>query len=690
MINKNLPVQPQPSNERSKEAEMVEQDQGDQNITGDLASMKTHSMNRTVQSDIGATSVISQLNKTENSQDRLFRESMPTERLSKRKHSVLIDERPNQYAQKRIRLRLSSAIPVAEGLTSNEKKLNDSSTIESGTVQLADDLISQDKQWISFLKVFFKEIPIQEPSMDRITSVQRKAGKIEEIIFLIEEYTFNRGYGNLNLFIEFLRNFVRLSPGTLSLIRFTGCTKTLHNKLPNLLSGLPDYGVDDSITDGDGRLLSLRKTPDKIFGIPYMIQDKIPIDLLSKNTLQIYTVWDSFDTSPKAPLFQITNYRWFPKCVKSDLLKNLENHLPIYPYEVSKNTSTPQLMQREIANSLQTMNLASHGYDTEKLTHFFTELIQLAKEDKIYLALSYHSSGMEKHRYYNYANAVKSRFSDKPIIIIAPRKRKHYLSEKGRKELCDTGKLRFSTDYTLHFINEKSFKDNVTVYEFSYLPKRLFELVCYFSNIPIYAPGASTANIAQCLNKPYLWSTGHEMPTIGKPEVLGRWKVVNDAFRLDSFGIQKAKLALLTMSKEQIRLSDSDNYKLWQDPENAHLELSNISKKMTNHILTYRGLIAALIPHFFNGTDTSKIHEYPVTTGDDRQRYFTQLLDEGRLAEFCQYVCDQSNEILVDYMSRATTPGESFYELTRELQQKALHPDNNMMLEVLERNLPNH
>ena len=103
----------------------------------------------------------------------------------------------------------------------------------------------------------------------------------------------------------------------------------------------------------------------------------------------------------------------------------------------------------------------------------------------------------------------------------------------------------------------------------------------------------------------------------------------------------------------------------------------------------YHELTAALLPHFFNGTDTSKIYEYPLISAGDRQRYFTRLLDEGRLPEFCQYVCDQTNEILRDYMSRATTPGESFYELTRELQQKALHPDNNMMLEVLERNLPN-
>ena len=188
---------------------------------------------------------------------------------------------------------------------------------------------------------------------------------------MIEHCSNNSGYGNLNLFIEFLRNFVRLSPGTLSLIRFAGCTETLRNKLPNLLSGLPDHEVGDLITREDDRLLSLGKTPDKLFGIPYITQDRRPIGLLSENTLQIYTVLEYFKTSPKAPLFQITNYRFFPEAVEKDLLQNQENHLPIYPYEVSKNTSTRQLMQREIADSLQAMNPAKHSYDTTKLTYFF-------------------------------------------------------------------------------------------------------------------------------------------------------------------------------------------------------------------------------------------------------------------------------------------------------------------------------
>ena len=264
------------------------------------------------------------------------------------------------------------------------------------------------------------------------------------------------------------------------------------------------------------------------------------------------------------------------------------------------------------------------------------------------------------------------------------------MSEKGRKELINAGNVCFSSNYSFDFTTEKSHKDTVTVFEFNFLPKRLFELVCYFSNIPIFAPGASTANIAQCFNKPYLGNCGHDLPIISNREVAGRWEVVNDALKFKSLRMQKAKSALLTMSKKQINLSHGDNLECWGNPENAHLKLEEINDAITVPVLNCRGLISTLLPHFFNGTDTSKIYKYHSISIDDRKSYFTRLIDESRLPDFCQYVCDQSNEIMLDYMSRATKPGGTFYELARELQLKALHPDNNMMLEVLERNLPNH
>ncbi|WP_422411067.1 MULTISPECIES: hypothetical protein [unclassified Endozoicomonas] len=683
MINSHFPVQPRLTSELLTQEKTIKVEDGDQTTTDTFASQEHHNINKIFKNDVCATSAINQVHKPENTLEKSFPE--PPTKLEH--YYVSTNEGITWHDEKRTACESSSA----EVLPKKLKNTKESSIIESSDLQQVGCLIPKDKQWISFLQDFFRQIPIHASSMNRITSLQSKAGKVKEIVFLVEASSPTQGYGNLNLYIEFLRNFVRLSPGTLNLVRFSGYEPTLSNKLPNLLSGLPARDIDESIIHGDHKLSSPKIRPDKIFGIPYIIEQTIPTHLLSKNTLQIYTVWDSYKTSTKAPLFQITNYRWFTECTKEIPLKNRENHLPIYPYEVNKDTSTPELMKRDIANSLQKPVI--QGYDTEKLAQFFTELLQSAKENKIYLALSYHAWGMLKHEYYNYTNAAKACFGDKPIIIIAPHSENISLSEKGKKELSDTGNIQFSTNYSLDFTTEKSLIDKVTVFEFTFLPKRLFELVCYFSNIPIYAPGASTANIAQCLNKPYLGlgRCGHRVPKTGNPKLLGRWKVANSAFHLNPFLMQEVKSALLTMSKEQIELCDRKNkHDFWYDPENAHLELDKICRAVTDDILRYPGLIPTLIPHFFNGTDTSKIHEYTDLSVDDRQSYFTRLLDKGRLPEFCQYVCDKSSEIMLDYMSQTTKPGDSFYELARELQKKALHPDNNMMLEVLESNLPDN
>ena len=642
----------------------------------------SHHMKELFQNGICAAPAVTQVKKTEKTQEKSFSENPSEPGQSMVAALEEIKRNPQNTAPLEF---LQQKYQEEAG-----KRRRISAIIKDDAVQQADRLIPRDKQWLTFLRDFFKQTPIPASCINNILSLQAKVREVEEIIFFLEDCSF--GYGNLNLFIEFLRNFIRLSPNTLKLIRFSGCKGPLREKLPNLLSGLPDSDMDDLIIPEVKRQrLSLTGTrTDKIFGIPYIIQPIIPDELSSKNILQIYTVWDphKFYVLEEAPLFQITNYKWFPYCVSNELLKNRENHLPIYPYEVSRNTSTLELLRTEIANCLQTMNREIH--DTEALTHFFSELLQSAKENKIYLALSYHAGGMMTHQYYNYSTAAKKCFRDKPVIIIAPITEKRFgQSEQEKEELINTGKVRFSTNYSLHFATEKSLKDTVTVFEFDFLPKRLFELVCYFSNIPIYAPGASTANIAQCLNKPYLGVCGHELPTTSKLEVSNRWVIANHAFYFNLFSMQRVKSALLTMSKEEIGLSDIKKRGLWRTAENIHLKLWTINETITSHILEKRGLILTLLPHFFNGTDPSQIHDYPNISAAERENYFARLLDENRLPDFCQYICDQSEEILLDYMSQVTKPGDTFYDLATELQQKALHPDNNMMLEVLERHLPN-
>ena len=674
MINKIFTTQPT----------TIQQKEDGPNNTGDFAGTNSQHVKEIFRNGICAISSTNQVNNPEKTQEKVFSENPPEPDQSLVTAREEIKRNPQNTTTPEV---LSQRFHREAG-----RKRRVYAILRNNALLQADRLIPKDNQWLTFLRDFFMQTPISTSSIKKILSLQKKASEVEEIIFLVEDSSYNMGYGNLNLFIEFLRNFIRLSPGTLNLIRFSGCEDTLRNKLPNLLSGLPDHDMDDLIIHGNKKHRLSSPGTNKIFGIPYIIQSIIPGKHFSKNILQIYTFWDefSFNVSNKAPLFQIANYRFFPATVNAHALQNKENHLPIYPYEVSRNTSTIELIRMEVANSLQAINRKTIGCDTEKLTQFFTELLQSAKENKIYLALFYHASGMTEYEYYNYTTAAKEIFSDKPVIVIAPINEERYMSENGRKELINAGKVRFSTNYSFNFTTEKSHKDTVTVFEFKFLPKRLFELVCYFSNIPIFAPGASTANIAQCFNKPYLGSFGHQMPAISNPEVSGRWEVVNDALYFNSLRMQKAKSALLTMSKKQIKLSRGDNLKCWRKPENAHLKLKIIHDAITAPVLSYRGLTSTLLPHFFNGTDTSKIYKHHRISTDDRESYFARLIDESRLPDFCQYVCDQANEIMLTYMSQATKPGGTFYELARELQHKALHPDNNMMLEVLERNLPNH
>ena len=658
----------------------IQAQQESRNNTGDIASISSGHGKAFCQNTVCATSAINKVNTPENTKEPSLTEIPSKPGL----HLVSSDKKAKRNSQE---------ISTSENLltqphSEHKRKREISAIITNDLLDQPECLTPKNNQWLNFLQNFFKQMPIPTSSISKILSLQTQAGDVDEIIFLVEDPIANAGFGNLNLFIEFLRNFVRLSPDTLNLVRFSGCKDTLRDKLPVLISGLPDCEISGFYAQWENKIsFSLPETgSNKIFGIPYIIQPKNPVEFSSQNILQIYTVWDPylFLESRKVPLIKISNYRCFPLPESGNLLQNKENHLPVYPYEVSRNTTTAELMKKEITNSLQTMqttNPETHDYDPEQLAQFFTDLLQAAKDNKIYLALSYHACGMSNYQYYNYTTATKLCFSDKPIIIIAPINEDRYLSEQERNELITIGKIQFSTNYSLHLTTDRSLKDKVTVFEFDCLPKRLFELVCYFSNIPIYAPGSSTANIAQCLNKPYLGHDVYEMPSIRKQEVLGRWKVVNDALDFNSIRMHKVKSDLLTMTKEQIKLTEQTC---------CNIKINMIFDAVTDPVLNIPGLISTLLPYFFNGADTLKIHEYPSISAEDRKSYFNRLLDENRLPDFCQYVCDQSNKIILDYMSRATTPGDTFYELARELQQKALHPDNNMMLEVLANNLPNY
>lgn len=183
MINNDCPVQTQLTDELLKQKKIIKREKDDQNITDDSACLETHSLNR-FQNDICATSVIIQVNKPENTPEKLSDETP----YKLEHYSVSTPEGITWHDRKRTAYESSTT----EVLPVNIKARKEPSIIESVILQKADCLITRDNQWISFLQDFFKQIPIQASSINRITSLQTKAGKVKEIVFLVEHFSNNR------------------------------------------------------------------------------------------------------------------------------------------------------------------------------------------------------------------------------------------------------------------------------------------------------------------------------------------------------------------------------------------------------------------------------------------------------------------------------------------------------------------
>ncbi|MCK5893830.1 MAG: hypothetical protein KAG53_05360 [Endozoicomonadaceae bacterium] len=77
----------------------------------------------------------------------------------------------------------------------------------------------QEERWSLFINEL-KKMPVSEASIERVNSVRKRAIHIEEIIFFVDLYGNTDGYGDFNLCVEFLRNFMKIASENLKLVRF--------------------------------------------------------------------------------------------------------------------------------------------------------------------------------------------------------------------------------------------------------------------------------------------------------------------------------------------------------------------------------------------------------------------------------------------------------------------------------------
>lgn len=540
-------------------------------------------------------------------------------------------------------------------------------------------LVMSYDSWLHCLQSAIKTI--SPATLAMIMGTRDRVTSFEQLVFIIEV---SLGFGDLNLYIEVVRCFQRLSPNTIKRIVFTCDNVMIQEKFAPLISGFSQASnaPANHTTVCDSMNTTTTKTGPAangtLFGINYIVTDKIT--KADANTLYIYTVNDSEYRLPTdCQSVQIINYRWFRSFNrrKEGIVLNKENHLPVYPCEIMAGITSKYRLEAEIAQSFA--ELCSNGKGSvytspTEVSSLFGEIFSQAAAGKIHMAFCYHSQGMSYHQYRFYIQAALRCFGDKPIIFIAPRVHdiSNYLGERGHKQLAD--------DVSVEFINVRALTDRstvdltnnkqVTVIQTGVLPKRVVELIALFSTLPGFGPGASTANLFECLGVPYLGQDGHDLTTAGDVATAQHWQFINSVFDFNITDLQDSLGSFETYCDTEKRLILEN----WFDST----QYEPIEKNEPGYIFS------TFLYHFFQGTSVAQ--NFVTLSPEQSEDYIDRLLaDESLIKQYLDYLDKESITVIANYLLSATTPDGEFRNHAIALQERALNPENNTLLEVIRR-----
>lgn len=574
----------------------------------------------------------------------------------------------------------------------------------------------KEKRWNLFVDEL-RKLSISEASIERISSVRNKVKHIEEIIFLVSASAVTPGHGDLNLCVEFLKNFTKIASEKFKLIRFI-CSTDLNFKerIAPLIAGISpieeypceaekllDHGRRTIISDhkrSERRKNTINLSlPDNryanghIFGITYVyVPTDLCDDILEKPN-QLYIATNPFDVRSLVLKFRpliITNYAFFPLLFPRALIKNTNNHLPTYPYEMCNETNQP-LLRMNIGSSffeLPVIPNVSYNQCIFPAVDFFMRIFTMAKQNAICLTLFYNSRGVKASQFKMYGQAIEKCFPNKPIIIIRVENEKNSwckpTSNIEFEQLKNEGVISFFDFMDLKNLTEKGIKHikKIAVIKCQVLPKLIMNMLCFYSNIPMYAPGASTANLAECFRKPYLHSTlDIDYKDRVDRSVLDSWIFINKLFSdFNLIEFEMAKEFCSTLSQDECLKAYHYNESLINNSE----ILLKINGKHIYQLKNFELFYVFANSHmYYISNNRFECKNYKLSRVG-YPNYFKSILEKNILIEFCEYVCDEINKLMIYYIKESTIEGGIFHELAKELQQQALHPDNNMMFNLLD------
>ena len=544
-------------------------------------------------------------------------------------------------------------------------------------------LVMSYDSWLQYLHAT-KE-PTSPALLEMIKSARDRVTPFEQLVFMVEPAL---GFGDLNLYIECIRCFQRLCTNAIKRIEFTGDKTTLTEKLPPLISGFSQASnalVQDTRACQPAPIKNpyndIRSaTSGKIFGIDYVVSDKMCN--ASDRALYVYTVNDSKDKLPtNCQSVQIVNYRWFKSCNEREggVVLNKENHLPVYPCEILTGLTSTAELHAELSSSFAELgaNCENRLYASPPaVTSLLVDIFAQAAAGKIHLAFCYHSLGMNYQQYSLYIQAALKCFGDKPIFLIVPKiyDFPNYLTARGHKLLTN----EISVDFIdIRILTDKSAidltnKNRVTVINTGTLPKRVVELAVLFSTLPGFGPGASTANLFECLGIPYLGQDGHDLTTAGDPATAQRWQFINSVFDFKLFALQELVDSFKKSDGGFKRAILEHWFNPRQDTETDPQDLGPIA--------------STFLHHFFQGTEI--VPQFITLSPAQSNDYINRLLaNEPLIKQYIDYIQSKSTTIIADFLLSATTADGEFRQHAKILQEKALNPENNTLLEAIKRQL---
>ena len=428
-----------------------------------------------------------------------------------------------------------------------------------------------------------------------------------------------------------------------------------------------------------------------IFGIAYTyVPTHLAYSILVKPN-QLYIVNSTLHhpllDSEINPLV-ITNYSFFPLSFNRNLIKNKNNHLPTYPYEMKNYTNYPY-MKEKIRGSFLDLSSADNLSCDQDIVEFFMHIFTMATRNEICLALFYDSNGVYDCQFKMYGNAVAECFPKKPIIIISVNSDGKILNMKRtshiiREQLKNEESFDFFNYSNFNILLKKGINNikKTAIINFKVLPKFIMDMLCYHSNIPIYAPGASTANLSECFGKPYI----HKILDINYEDrvdeaSLQSWQFINRLFSFfDIIILEETKEFCSTLSYTEFLGYYYTSINTANKPENSPKTNTETIHQLNDITLLYEFSRSHAQYDKYN-TET-KCKDYKLS-GIDSNHYIKNMIEENRHVEFCQYICDEVNKLMIYYIKESTEEGGVFYKLAKKLQQQALNPDNNMMFNIL-------